>query len=193
MCLSAGGIREGGNVDDFLIITYTKAAAAELRGKIARELADQVAAAPDDRHLRQQLYRVYCADIKTVDAFCASLLRENVHLLEPIGGRSYTADFRALDEQEAAVLQQHVLEDTLERFYQNMDRRKEQLMRTLGQGRDDRKLQELVMDLHTKIQSHPRPEAWLKEMRRGWETPVAGLTGSIYGQVVLSDVAMAAE
>ncbi len=187
------GIREGGNVDDFLIITYTKAAAAELRGKIARELADQVAAAPDDRHLRQQLYRVYCADIKTVDAFCASLLRENVHLLEPIGGRSYTADFRALDEQEAAVLQQHVLEDTLERFYQNMDRRKEQLMRTLGQGRDDRKLQELVMDLHTKIQSHPRPEAWLKEMRRGWETSVAGLTGSIYGQVVLSDVAMAAE
>ena len=125
-------VREGGNVDDFLIITYTKAAAAELRGKIATELAQQVADFPDDQHLRGQLYRVYRADIKTVDAFCAALLRENIHLLPPIGGRSYTADFRALDEQEAAVLQHHVLEDTLERFYQTMDQEKEQLMNTLG-------------------------------------------------------------
>lgn len=186
-------VREGGNVDDFLIITYTKAAAAELRGKIAKELAEQLAAAPDDQHLRAQLYRVYCADIKTVDAFCAALLRENVHLLNPIGERSYTADFRAMDEQEAAVLQHHVLEDTLERFYQTMDEKKEQLMRTLGQGRDDRKLHDLVAELHAKIQSHPRPEAWLAKMRREWETPITDLTNSIYGKVVLADVAMAAD
>ena len=186
-------VREGGNVDDFLIITYTKAAAAELRGKIATELAEQVAAFPDDQHLRGQLYRVYRADIKTVDAFCAALLRENVHLLPPIGGRSYTADFRALDEQEAAVLQHHVLEDTLERFYQTMDGEKEQLMNTLGQGRDDRKLRDLVAELHTKIQSHPRPEAWLKEMRRGWEQPITDLALSVYGRVVLTDVLTAAD
>ena len=58
------------HVDDFLIITYTKAAAAELRSKIAAELSKRLAEAPGDRHLRSQLLRVYQADIKTVDAFC---------------------------------------------------------------------------------------------------------------------------
>ena len=69
------------NVDDFLIITYTKAAAAELRGKIAAELSKRLGEDPGDAHLRRQLLRVYQADIKTVDAFCTALLRENCHLL----------------------------------------------------------------------------------------------------------------
>ena len=69
------------NVNDFLIITYTRAAAAELRGKIAAELSRRVGENPLDTHLRRQLLRVYQADIKTVDAFCAALLRENTHRL----------------------------------------------------------------------------------------------------------------
>ena len=69
------------SVDDFLIITYTRAAAAELRSKIAAELSRRMGEDPSDTHLRRQLLRVYQADIKTVDAFCASLLRENTHLL----------------------------------------------------------------------------------------------------------------
>lgn len=49
-----------------------------------RELAARVAETPEDRHLRRQMFRVYQADIKTVDGFCASLLREHIHLLEPV-------------------------------------------------------------------------------------------------------------
>ena len=87
------------HVDDFLIITYTKAAAAELRSKIAAELSKRLAEAPGDRHLRSQLLRVYQADIKTVDAFCTALLRENTHLLpRPGDQQSLTPDFRVLDE-----------------------------------------------------------------------------------------------
>ena len=73
------------HLDDFLIITYTRAAAAELRGRIAQELGERLAGETEDYHLQQQLYRVYRADIKTVDAFCTALLRENVHLLESEG------------------------------------------------------------------------------------------------------------
>ena len=93
--------RERCDVDDFLIITYTKAAAAELRGKIAAELSRRVAVHPESGHLRRQLFRVYQADIKTVDAFCAAVLRENVHLLPGDGQHALTPDFRVLDEQEA--------------------------------------------------------------------------------------------
>ena len=109
--------QEGCQVDDFLIITYTKAAAAELRGKIAQELTRRVAERPGEGHLRRQMLRVYQADIKTVDAFCAGLLRENVHLLPPVEEHSLTPDFRVLDEQEAALLRQRVLGRVLEDFY----------------------------------------------------------------------------
>ena len=73
--------REGANLDDFLIITYTRAAASELRGKIAKALTERMERDPGNYHLRQQMLRVYRADIKTVDAFCTALLRENCHLL----------------------------------------------------------------------------------------------------------------
>lgn len=109
------------HIDDFLIITFTRAAAAELRTKLAAELAKRVAQDPENSHLRQQMFRVYQADIKTVDGFCAGLLREHIHLLEPVDGRSLTPDFRILDETEAGVLKQRALEDALEAFYQRIE------------------------------------------------------------------------
>ena len=86
------------NLDDFLIITYTRAAAAELRGKIAKVLGEKLQENPLNAHLQRQLLRVYRADIKTVDAFCTALLRENCHLLrEDARGHSLRPDFRVLD------------------------------------------------------------------------------------------------
>ena len=183
---------EGCRVDDFLIITYTRAAAAELRGKIAAELNRRVAERPDDVHLRRQLFRVYQADIKTVDAFCVSLLRQNVHLLPPVEGRSLTPDFRALDEPEAALLLERVAQRTLERFYERLeagDERCALLARTLGAGRDDRALEALMLQLHKKIQSHPYPERWLQELRRDWEAPPEELSASSWGRAVMEDAA----
>ena len=87
------------NLDDFLIITYTRAAAAELRGKIAKVLGEKLQEDPLNAHLQRQLLRVYRADIKTVDAFCTALLRENCHLLrEDARGHALRPDFRVLDE-----------------------------------------------------------------------------------------------
>ena len=72
----------GADMDRFLVITYTKAAAAELRGRIAQELNERLAQAPSDRHLRRQSMLVYRAQISTIHSFCASLLRENAARLE---------------------------------------------------------------------------------------------------------------
>ena len=59
------------NIDDFLIITYTKAAAAELRGKIAAKLSEHIAQSPDNRHLQRQFQRLYLTQISTVHSFCS--------------------------------------------------------------------------------------------------------------------------
>ena len=186
-------IQDQRSVDDFLIITYTKAAASELRGKIASELSKRVAQYPEDAHLRRQMFRVYQADIKTVDAFCAALLRENVYLLLPVDGHALTPDFRVLDEQEAGMVKERVLERVLEDFYAHMDAQRQQLAETLGAGRDDRALERLVLELHRKLQSHPYPLQWLDKVRRDWETLPDDLGRSPYGQIIMGDAAAKAE
>ena len=183
-------MQERANVDDFLIITYTRAAAAELRARLASELAARVAETPEDRHLRRQMFRVYQADIKTVDGFCASLLREHIHLLEPVDGRCLTPDFRVLDEAEAQLLRERALERTMETFYQdieNGDEEAAQLAGTLGAGRDDRALTALVLELHSKIQSHPYPEKWLRAAAESWRQLPPSLADSDYGRTVMEN------
>lgn len=171
------------NVDDFLIITYTKAAAAELRSKIASELSKRLAETPGDQHLKRQMLRVYQADIKTVDAFCTALLRENTHLLAREGDRhALTPDFRVLDESDAKLVRERVLRRVLESYYEQMDQGRAQLADTLGAGRDDQALASLVLELYEKLQSHAYPDRWLAENQRNWagldgafdETPYAG-------------------
>ncbi len=184
------------HVDDFLIITYTRAAAAELRGKLAAALAQRVAENPGDRHLRAQMFRVYQADIKTVDGFCAQLLRQHVHLLAPVDGRCLTPDFRVLDESEAALLRERALEASLEEFYraiENGDGEYALLADTLGAGRDDRALARLIPELHGKLQSHPYPEKWLEQAAEGWRTIPEHLSDCVYGQTVMADTVRRAE
>ena len=83
---------EGLDIDRFLIITYTKAAAAELRSRIVEELSARLAEAPADRRLRRQSTLVYKANISTVHAFCAQLLRECGHSID------LDPDFKLCDE-----------------------------------------------------------------------------------------------
>jgi len=82
------------NLDEFLIITYTKAAASELRGKIAAKLTEKIAQNPENRHLQKQMQRLFLTKISTVHGFCADLLREYAYRLD------IPADFRVGDENE---------------------------------------------------------------------------------------------
>ena len=177
------------NVDDFLIITYTRAAASELRTKIAEELNRRLAETPEDAHLQRQLLRVYQADIKTVDAFCTALLRENTHLLSPREGeRCLTPDFRVLDEDEAQLLRQRVLERVLEAFYDDLSEGGALLADTLGAGRDDGRLVQLVLDLYGKLQSHAWPERWMESQKERWAQPGDCLDDTPYGRELLHSV-----
>ena len=177
---------EGCNVDDFLIITYTKAAAAELRSKIASELSKRLAEDSGNSHLKRQLLRVYQADIKTVDAFCTALLRENTHLLPKDEDKhALTPDFRVLDEGDAQLVRQRILNRVMEEFYEHLDSADELLADTLGAGRDDRTLTELVLEVHQKLQSHAYPEHWLENSRCSWENLSGSFDETVYARELL--------
>ncbi len=178
--------REGLDLDRFLVITYTKAAAAELRTRIAQELSSRLAENPGDRHLRRQSTLVYRAQISTIHSFCSALLREEGHRLD------LDPDFRLCDEGEAQVLMAQVLEDVLEAQYEGIkpDSPFAVLVDTLSAGRDDSRLAQIVLDVFGRIQSHPHPERWLREQREVWE--LSGVTDAgetAWGRLLLTDAA----
>ena len=180
---------EQADLDDFLIITYTRAAAAELRERIAQELGRRMAEDPGDRHLQRQLLLVYQTDIKTIDSFCTALLRENVHLLDLGEQGGLTADFRVLDEGEAELLRQRVLPRVLESFYTGMTPGQTQLADCFGFGRDDRGLEDLVLELHSKVQSHAYPHRWLEEQRQSWASLPEDGGETEFGRALLTRLA----
>ena len=179
---------EGADMDDFLIITYTRSAAAELRSRIAQELTERLSDFPDSRRLQRQLLLVYQADIKTIDAFCTALLRENVHLLDFGDERGLTADFRVLDESEAMLLQRRVLPRVLEQFYTDLTPGAALLADAFGFGRDDSRLEELVLELYGKVQSHAYPERWLDGQRADWASLPSDAGETAWGRELLENL-----
>ena len=146
------------NLDDFLVITYTKAAASELRVKIAQALSQRLAENPGDRHLQRQMSRIYLASISTVHAFCSDLLRTYSHLLD------IPADFRVAEETESRMLQDKTLEALLEDGYTHADDDFCAMVETFGYGRDDRRLPEAVKMAHKEMRCRADMDGWLQSM-----------------------------
>ena len=176
---------EGLDIDRFLVITYTKAAAAELRTRVAQELAVRLAERPHDRHLQRQLTLVYKAQISTIHAFCSAVLRESGHVLD------LDPDFRLCDEGEAQVLMTRVLEQTLDRRYEGMDPQGPfaRLVDTLAAGRDDSRLAQIVLDIAGRVQSHPDPARWLGEEQSRWQLePGTDMEDTPWGSILLEEL-----
>lgn len=156
-------LNENNDITDFLIITYTRAAAAELRSRILDELTALIAIQPQNRRLQRQLGLAQLADITTVHAFCAKLLRENAHLLD------IAPDFRMADEQEAELMKAKVLDQIMEEQYENPPEGFFALVDALGSGRDDSALCGVVLDAYAKVRSHPYPSSWMNEKREAYD------------------------
>ena len=175
---------EGENIDAFPVITYTRAAAAELRSRIGAELSARVAVQPGNAHLRRQMTRLYGANISTIHALCGQLLREFGYRI------GVDADFRMCTEDEAAVLRMQVLNDLLEERYETIETDEElsAVVDTMGAGRDDRRLLEIVFDIYDKVQSHPDPERWMDEQERAFFPPEGTDAGeTAWGAFLLRD------
>ncbi|MDD6189277.1 MAG: UvrD-helicase domain-containing protein [Clostridiales bacterium] len=151
-------IDEGLDVDRFLVITYTRAAAAELRARLSLAISQRLAADPADRRMRRQAALIYRARINTIHAFCSDIIRESAHT---VGVRP---DFRQMDEAESTALLRETLEELLERKYPEMDEGFRLLTDMMGAGRDDSRLFDIVLETYSAVQSHPYPEKWMQ----GW-------------------------
>lgn len=177
------------DIDSFLIITYTRAAAAELRSRILEELDRRSALEPQNRRLRRQSALCQRARIGTIHSFCTDILRERAHEL-PL-----PPDFRVADEDRSQAIKKGVLEKLLDSAYEtiNSDGDFRLLVDTVGAGRDDRRLEEVILELHVKMQSHPWPEDWAEKQLRLLDLPGArDVSDTPWGAELLENAASTA-
>ena len=173
------------NIDEFLIITYTKAAAAELREKIANKLNEKIAQFPENRHLHRQLQRLYLTTISTVHSFCSDILHQYAYMLDLPG------DFSVIDDRDATQLRSAAMEQVLDEAYSadaaNLDFF--QFVEAQGFHRNDGKIPELVMKVSEQALCHVKPDEWLDQcISRAQVKDVDDAAETIWGKYLIDDL-----
>lgn len=171
--------------DELLIVTFTRAAAAEMREKIAGALRREAAKSKNAR-LKRQLLLLPSADICTMDAFCSKIVRENFHLAR------VTPDFRMLSEHEEEILKENAVNSVLEELYQSNEQDLTALTDLFSGEKGDGRLFDAVLKLYRHSQSYPFPERWLLSVG-GMYCPDLPLSDSAWGKTVLEYIRQSAD
>lgn len=151
------------DIDRLLVVTFTRAAAAQMRERIAEAISARIEQEPGNRHLQRQETLLHHAQITTIDSFCTFLLRNN---FSDIG---LDPGFRQMDETESSLLQKDVLGKFLDAQYQNADRAFLDCVDYFCTGMGDAELEGLIDKLYRAADSHISREEWLAAHRRDYD------------------------
>lgn len=181
---------EGDEISDFIIITYTTAAAAELKGRIMEEIIRRSAASSADKHLRRQTAMVGGASIGTIHGFCGNVIREYAHDLD------ISPDFRNIDETEIDMIKDGVLTELIDSRYSEMSSHTgfQELADTLSSGRQDDGLIQTVLGAYNSLQSHPYPRLWIgQELERFDGNAAEDAADTHWGRYLMDETTKIAE
>ena len=145
------------DVDRLLIVTFTEAAAAEMKERIRQAIEDQAEKRPEDANLNRQATLIHSAQITTIHSFCLSVIREHFHTID------LDPAFRIGEEGELKLLRGDVMQEMLEQYYEEADPEFLNLVESYGGSRDDKKIEELIERLYEFSRSYPEPDRWLAE------------------------------
>lgn len=152
------------DVDELLVVTFTNAAAAEMRHRMAEALEEAIAANPDSIHLRRQLSLLNKAQISTLHSFCLNVVRQYAYLLDIDPG------FRIADTTEAALLRDDTIGDVLEDAYKAEEpEAMYRLADSFTSDRNDQSIETLIDRLYDYSRVHPSPERWLRMLPMEYE------------------------
>ena len=161
------------DIDRLLIMTFTRAAAGEMRERIERALDQALAADPDNEHLQRQMMLIHTAQITTIDGFCSYVIRNYFHLIGLDPG------YRTADEGELKLLQEDVLKELFEDYYAEGDEKFTAFVECYAAGKSDEGLKEHVLDLYNASTSNPWPDEWLDGCIANYELdPEKGIAGT---------------
>ncbi len=153
------------SLDRLLIVTFTNAAAAEMKERIGKALHEEAAKYPDNKIYREQAALLPEAKISTIDSFCNSIVKENFQALGIDPG------FSVMEPAENELILSDVLEEIFEEEYTDADADFLTLVASYGAYKDDEPVRKLVTDLYDFADNEMRPEEWLKNCLSEYDCP----------------------
>ncbi len=178
------------DIDRLLVVTFTQAAAAEMRERISTALMETIEKDGNDPHLRKQLLLLNHAQISTLHSFCNQIVRSYFHLIE------LDPRYRIADQTEAGLIKMEVMEELMEAQYEQNDPDFIELVEIFSTSRDDSPLRDLVLQIYDFIQSQPDPLNWLQEKTAMFMADKAQFNESSWGvelKMILEQRLMAME
>ena len=173
-------INEKIDIDKILVVTFTNAAASEMRERILEAIYKKLEENPLNYHLQRQIILLNKASISTIHSFCLDIIRNNFYEVDA------SANFRIADTAENDLLKYDVLDDLFEEKYNNNDKDFLNLIEVYTDYRSDDKLKELILNIYKFIQSSPFPEKWIEEKVNKFKSDEnKDFSETIWGQVIL--------
>ena len=145
------------DVDRLLIVTFTEAAAAEMKERIGAAIEKKLEERPGDIRLERQATLIHSAQITTIHSFCLAVIRDHFHVIGIDPG------FRIAEEGELKLLKQDVLEELLEECYAEAKEEFLDFTERFGSGKSDKKIEEIILKMYEYSRSYPRPDRWLDQ------------------------------
>ena len=145
------------DIDRLLIMTFTRAAAGEMRERIANALEDALGENPENEHLQRQTTLIHTAQITTIDGFCAYVIRNYFHLIGLDPG------YRTGEEGELKLLQEDVMKELLEAYYAKDQEKYKYFIECYAAGKSDEGIRDLIYSLYHAAMSNPYPDEWLEK------------------------------
>lgn len=173
------------DIDKLLIVTFTNAAAGEMRERIANAISKELEKKDSDKiHLRKQINLLNKASISTIHSFCIDVVRKNFHLI------NVDPNFRIGDITETSILKGESLEEIFEKEYKEENEEFVDLVERFGGNREDIPLQEMVLNLYEFIQSQPYPRKWLKEKVEEFNDIVGNLENNSWYKEIVNEMSI---
>ncbi len=151
------------DVDEILVVTFTNAAASEMRERIFAALSAAADAHPDNAHLQRQMSLIHNAQITTIDSFCLQVVTNHFHRIDLEPG------FRIADSGELLLLREDVCGAVLEEFYQERDPAFLRFMEGYSDAKNDENIRDMIRRLYDYAQSYPWPAEWLEACARQYD------------------------
>ena len=152
------------DVDRLLIVTFTEAAAAEMKERIGAAIEKKLEERPGDIRLERQATLIHSAQITTIHSFCLAVIRDHFHVIGIDPG------FRIAEEGELKLLKQDVLEELLEECYAEAKEEFLDFTERFGSGKSDKKIEEIILKMYEYSRSYPRPDRWLDQCVKAYES-----------------------
>lgn len=151
------------DIDQLLIMTFTNAAAAEMRERIGAAVEQKLKERPEDEHLWLQAALIPQAQITTIDSFCLNIIRSHYNSLD------IDPAFRMGDEGELSLLRGDCMGEMLENCYDEADAEFARFVEHFGRGKSDRGIEDVILQAWQFSQSHPWPGEWLASCQKELE------------------------